>query len=263
MFGAALYVETHTVNTNSNGLASFNIGDGSSLSDTFSGINWSNGSHYLKLEIDPTGGTTYSVTSTTEFTSVPYALYSVNPGPQGPAGPEGPAGPQGPTGAVGPQGPAGATGAVGPAGAAGPAGPQGPEGPQGIVSTAFTSGFGASQVTTTTGFIGPTVNVTITAGQKIFVDVNKALGSSIAGGANSLNLYIGYQSTAAGSNVQSYGGGILGLQCQQNTRQIYSMSGIISGLPAGTYSVGLVGFSPNAANWNNNEYGYVSAMVIN
>jgi hypothetical protein len=54
------------------------------------------------------------------------------------------------------------------------------------------------------------------------------------------------------------------LRCPQNTRNIYSISGVISGLPAGTYNVGMAGnASPAAAHWNNNEWGYVTALVFN
>jgi hypothetical protein len=243
MFGAAVYVETQTPTTNSNGLASFDIGSGTPLLGTFSSIPWSGGSMFLKLEIDPTGGSSYSVSNTTEITSVPYALYSLNPGPAGPAGPEGPAGPTGPTG---------------------PEGPIGPAGSSGVVSATFNSGLGSNGggVTSTNNFIGPTVNVTITSGQKIYVNVDKALGSFVVGGANGLNIYIGYM-LVGGTTPSNYGGGILGLTCLQNTKQIYSINGIISGLPAGTYTVGMTGSATTPANWNNNEYGYITAMVLN
>lgn len=224
-------------------------------------VDWANGPYFLKLEIDPSGGTSYSVTTLTEFTSVPYALYAGNgvEGPQGPPGPQGPAGPAGPTGATGPQGPQGATGFTG---AAGPAGPAGPQGPQGIVSTASTSGSGGNP-TPANAFIGPTVNVTITAGQKILVIADKALGSTAAGGAQGLNIYVGYQATAGA--VTTFGGGIFGLRVPQNTRVPFSINGIISGLAAGTYTVGMVGSctAGQEVNWNSNEFGYVSAIVIN
>lgn len=246
MFGAAVYVETQTPTTNSNGLASFDIGTGTPLLGAFSSIPWSGGSMFLKLEIDPTGGSSYSVSNTTEITSVPYALYSLNPGP---AGPEGPAGPAGPVGASGADGAPGATG------------PAGPEGSPGIVGFASTSGFGGS-VSASVAFIGPTVNVTITTGQKIYVSVDKALGSTAAGGANGLNIYPGFM-LSGNTAPLAFGGGILGLQCAQNTRQIFSINGVITGLPAGTYSVGMVGNAAVFANWNNNEWGYVSAIVFN
>ncbi len=178
-------------------------------------------------------------------------------GAQGPQGVQGPVGPQGPAGAQGATGPQGATGAVG---AVGPAGAQGPTGPQGIVSFATLAGFG-NNPTATTAFIGPTVNVSITAGQKIMMVVSKALGSTSAGGANSLNIYPAYQ--AGAGVVTTQGGGIFGIACAQNTRETVSINYIFSGLAAGTYTVGMAGSSTNAANWNNNEYGYISAIVFN
>ena len=40
------------------------------------------------------------------------------------------------------------------------------------------------------------------------------------------------------------------------------MSALASGLAAGTYSVGLCESTTNGANWSNNEYGYVTALVL-
>lgn len=99
--GTAVYSEVHTPTTNSNGLISIEIGDGLAVTGQFSTINWANGPYFLKTETDPTGGTSYSITGTSQLLSVPYALYAASsgsslPGPQGPAGPQGPVGPQGP-----------------------------------------------------------------------------------------------------------------------------------------------------------------------
>ncbi|MFM7728113.1 MAG: hypothetical protein ACKO7B_15535, partial [Flavobacteriales bacterium] len=125
--GIIVYQETHTPLTNANGLASLEVGGGVVIAGDMAAIDWAAGSYYIKSEIDPTGGTNYSITSTSQLLSVPYALYAANGG----SGEPGPQGPQGPTGATGPQGPAGATGATGATGAQGPAGPQGPQGPAG------------------------------------------------------------------------------------------------------------------------------------
>ncbi|NVO01848.1 MAG: collagen-like protein [Bacteroidetes bacterium] len=94
----------------------------------------------MKTETDPTGGTTYSITGTTELLSVPYALYaktsgSSTAGPAGPTGLQGIQGIQGVAGndgAVGPTGPIGLTGATGAAGANGAAGAAGPIGTTGL-----------------------------------------------------------------------------------------------------------------------------------
>ena len=74
--GTASYVETQTTTTNSNGLATIEIGGGIPVTGTFSGINWGAGSHFIKTEIDPTGGTNYTISGTSQLLSVPYALYA-------------------------------------------------------------------------------------------------------------------------------------------------------------------------------------------
>ena len=76
--GTAVYVEDHTTSTNSNGLVSLSIGGGNVISGTFSAINWENGPYFVKMEADPTGGTNYTVSGTSQLLSVPYALYAKN-----------------------------------------------------------------------------------------------------------------------------------------------------------------------------------------
>ncbi|MCI9845063.1 hypothetical protein [Flavobacterium pectinovorum] len=81
--GTASYVETQTTTTNNNGLATIEIGGGTPVNGTFAGINWGAGSHFIKTEIDPTGGSNYTISGTSQLLSVPYALYagsSQNPG---------------------------------------------------------------------------------------------------------------------------------------------------------------------------------------
>ena len=141
----------------------------------------------------------------------------------------------------------------------GPAGPTGPTGPSGIVGSAFTSGFGAAP-TAATAFIGPTVSVVVAANQKVHVVSNKALGTSGAA-ATGLNLYICYQ-LGAGA-VTTFGGGSLGHALPANTRVLYEMNAVITGLPAGTYNVGLCGLSAAPAPWNSTEWGYTSALIFN
>ena len=76
--GSAVYVETHTPTTNANGLASIEIGAGTVASGTFSAIDWSTGTYFIKTETDPAGGTSYTITGTSQLLSVPYALYAKN-----------------------------------------------------------------------------------------------------------------------------------------------------------------------------------------
>jgi hypothetical protein len=72
--GTAVYVETQTATTNANGLVSLEIGAGTAVTGTFAGIDWSAGPYFIKTETDPAGGTSYSITGTSQLLSVPYAL---------------------------------------------------------------------------------------------------------------------------------------------------------------------------------------------
>ncbi len=74
--GSVVYTETQTINTNANGLVSLEIGNGTVVTGTFAAINWANGPYFIKTETDPTGGTAYTISGTSELLSVPYALHA-------------------------------------------------------------------------------------------------------------------------------------------------------------------------------------------
>lgn len=74
--GTAVYTETHNVTTNANGLATLAIGGGTVVSGTFASIDWAAGPFYVKSETDPSGGSSYTITGTSQLLSVPYALYA-------------------------------------------------------------------------------------------------------------------------------------------------------------------------------------------
>ena len=74
--GTAVYVETQTPTSNANGLVSVEIGSGTVVSGDFTTIDWANGPYFIKTETDPTGGTSYSITSTSQLLSVPFALHA-------------------------------------------------------------------------------------------------------------------------------------------------------------------------------------------
>ena len=78
--GPAVYVETHPITTNANGLVSLNIGEGRAISGRFAEIDWSNGPYLIQTATDPTGGTDYSIVGTAPLNSVPYALNAANAG---------------------------------------------------------------------------------------------------------------------------------------------------------------------------------------
>ena len=77
--GTVVYTETHSVDANINGLVSLEIGTGST-SGTFSAIDWSAGPYFIKTETDPTGGSSYTITGTSQLMSVPFAMYAKTSG---------------------------------------------------------------------------------------------------------------------------------------------------------------------------------------
>lgn len=71
-----MYVETHQVNSNENGLVTLKVGLGQKVSGDFSAIDWGAGNYFLRTAIDIQGGTNYTIYGRTQFLSVPYALYA-------------------------------------------------------------------------------------------------------------------------------------------------------------------------------------------
>lgn len=130
--GTAVYVETQAPTTNINGLATVEIGNGTVVSGNFSTINWAVGPYFIKTETDPLGGLFYSITSTSQLMSVPYALYAETSGTVGPTGTTGPTGATGMTGI---------TGVAGPTGSTGPAGANGINGTNGATGATGAGGF--------------------------------------------------------------------------------------------------------------------------
>ena len=72
--GTVVYSERDTATTNSFGLFSCKIGAGNVISGTFATINWASGDKYMQVELDPTGGSSYTDMGTSQLLSVPYAL---------------------------------------------------------------------------------------------------------------------------------------------------------------------------------------------
>lgn len=78
--GNVVYAETHAIATNQFGLFTLSIGTGTVASGTFANTNWASGNKYLKIEIDPNGGSSYTLSGTTQLLSVPYAMYAAKAG---------------------------------------------------------------------------------------------------------------------------------------------------------------------------------------
>tara|TARA_B110000240_G_scaffold5663_1_gene6312 strand:+ start:647 stop:2092 length:1446 start_codon:yes stop_codon:yes gene_type:complete len=76
--------ETHSATTDQFGLFNVVIGQGTNTTNgataTFNDMDWGSGNHFLKIEMDATGGTNYAMIGTTQMMSVPYALYAKSAG---------------------------------------------------------------------------------------------------------------------------------------------------------------------------------------
>ena len=76
--------ETHSATTDQFGLFNVVIGQGTNTTNgaiaSFDDMDWGSGNHFLKIEMDATGGTNYAMIGTTQMMSVPYALYAKSAG---------------------------------------------------------------------------------------------------------------------------------------------------------------------------------------
>ncbi|WP_378103303.1 hypothetical protein [Chryseobacterium sp. sg2396] len=74
--GTVLYTETQTKTTNSKGLVNLNIGQGTATTGNFGGINWGTNTKFVKVEMDPAGGSNYTNVGVNQLMSVPYSQVS-------------------------------------------------------------------------------------------------------------------------------------------------------------------------------------------
>ena len=74
--GTVAYEETHIATTNDNGLYTITIGAGTPATGSFATIDWGNGPYFITTDIDPAGGSNYTITTSQQFLSVPYALFA-------------------------------------------------------------------------------------------------------------------------------------------------------------------------------------------
>jgi len=76
--GTVEYIESRIVNTNAQGIFSVVIGDtaATNVIGNFTSINWKQIPKFLKVEMDPQGGTSFVNMGTTQLQKVPYAYYA-------------------------------------------------------------------------------------------------------------------------------------------------------------------------------------------
>jgi len=186
-----------------------------------------------------------------------------DPGATGATGPQGVKGDKGDTGAQGPIGQTGATGATGPQGIPGPQGPQGPAGADSVVSAGTIESAQAFTISATEAFKGQTVDLTVTASQKVFVCATICMGSTAAAGAQNLSLRLRHQQ-GSGALTGGTTSALSGLRVAANTKHAFTVSGVLDFPAAGTYKVGVSAYSAtDAASWNNNSFVHMTYMVLN
>ncbi len=77
-----VFIERHLVRTDQNGAFSTIIGRAQAIFGSFDDIDWANFPVYLRVELDPNGGTNFQVIAIDEFLPVPYAIFTGESGNQ-------------------------------------------------------------------------------------------------------------------------------------------------------------------------------------
>ncbi len=78
--GPVEYDEVHEVKTNTFGLFTLVIGQGTKGATDFKFIGWTNGPKWLQIEMDENGGSNFKLMGSQQLMSVPYALYAERSG---------------------------------------------------------------------------------------------------------------------------------------------------------------------------------------
>lgn len=74
--GTIVYSERHNISTNEFGLVNLEIGRGTAGVGSMGSINWGSNPYFIKVEMDPAGGSNFLWLGTTQLLSVPYALHA-------------------------------------------------------------------------------------------------------------------------------------------------------------------------------------------
>ncbi len=74
--GSIVYQETHNLTTSKLGVFSVEVGNGSSQLGQLQDVDWGLSEHYIETELDPDGGSNYTLLGQAQLLSVPYALYA-------------------------------------------------------------------------------------------------------------------------------------------------------------------------------------------
>ncbi len=78
--GAIEYRETHGISTNQFGLMNVQLGNGTPSLGNLTTVDWGGNSHFLQVEMDPAGGSSYTDMGTAQLVSVAYAKHAETSG---------------------------------------------------------------------------------------------------------------------------------------------------------------------------------------
>lgn len=78
--GMREYREQHFPTTDQIGMFDLIVGKGNVISGQFADIDWAANSKWIQIEIDPNGGTNFTIAGSQQFMTVPYAMYATKAG---------------------------------------------------------------------------------------------------------------------------------------------------------------------------------------
>jgi hypothetical protein len=78
--GLSVYSEVHQAKTSPVGVVNLEIGKGLQNIGNFTTISWGTNTHFVKIEMDPLGGSNFEQVGISQLLSVPYALYAEKSG---------------------------------------------------------------------------------------------------------------------------------------------------------------------------------------
>ena len=76
--GSAVYVESHTVTSNPQGIFDLTIGKGTIVNGDLKDLQWSNHEYWIKIELKTPGNSSFVEMGRSQLLSVPYALYAAD-----------------------------------------------------------------------------------------------------------------------------------------------------------------------------------------
>jgi hypothetical protein len=120
-----------------------------------------------------------------------------------------------------------------------------------------------STPSTTLAYLSPALTINVTSGQAVIVSAEITIGTTIAGGASGLRLWICYQ-PSGGTLTTPHAIDWIDGQLVQNMLAVYPITDTITGLGTGSYTVGLCGSQTGGVpnNWNLEDWAYTTAQVI-